>query len=74
MRRVETELTLSDLENLKITIAHYDKASIITALDNAVSVYKNLRRKLYAEDVVLQKEAEKKSMEYFKKIKNFSSD
>ena len=70
LRRVETELTLSDLENLKITIAHYDKASIITALDNAVSVYKNLRRKLYAEDVVLQTKAEKKSMEYFKKIKN----
>jgi len=69
LRRVETELTLADLENLKITIAHYDRESIIKALDNAVSVYKNLRRKLYAEDVLLQKEAEKKVMEYFKGLK-----
>jgi len=69
MRKVETELTLPDLENLKITIAQYNKESIIKALDNAVSIYKSLRRKLYAENVQLQTRAEKKSLEYLKEIK-----
>lgn len=69
LRRVETELSLSDLENLKITLAQYNKESIIKALDNAVSIYKSLRRKLYTGDVQLQTRAEKKSLEYLKEIK-----
>jgi hypothetical protein len=69
LRRVETELNLSDMENLKITIAQYNKASIIKALDNTISIYKTLRRKLYTDSVQLQTLAEKKSIEYFKKIK-----
>jgi hypothetical protein len=69
LRRVETDLNLSDLENLKITIAQYNKASIIKALDNTVSIYKSLRRKLYPDTIQLQTLAEKRSMEYLKKIK-----
>jgi len=70
LRRVETALSLSDLENLKITIAQYNKASVIKALDNSISIYKSLRRKLYPDAVQLQSKAEKKSLEYMKKIKN----
>lgn len=70
LRRVETALSLSDLENLKITIAQYNKESIIKALDNAVSIYKSLRRKLYTENIILQLKAEKLSLQYLKKIKN----
>jgi hypothetical protein len=69
LRRVEAELNLSDMENLKITIAQYNKISIIKALDNSVSIYKSLRRKLYPGTIQLQTVAEKKSNEYFKKIK-----
>jgi hypothetical protein len=69
LRRVETELNLSDMENLKITIAQYNRTSIIKALDNTVSVYKSLRRKLYSDTIQLQTLAEKKSIEYLKKIK-----
>jgi hypothetical protein len=69
LRRVETELNLSDMENLKITIAQYNRASIIKALDNTVSVYKSVRKKLYPETVQLQVIAEKRSLEYLKKIK-----
>ena len=69
MRKVETELTLSDLENLKITVAQYNKESILKALDNTVSIYKSLRRKLYADTIQLQTRAEKKSVEYLKRIK-----
>jgi Nucleotidyltransferase domain len=69
LRRVETELNLSDMENLKITIAQYNRASIIKALDNSVSIYKSLRRKLYTDGILLQAKAEKKAMGYLKQIK-----
>ena len=69
MRRVETQLSLSDLENLKITIAQYNKASIIKALDNTISIYKTLRRKLYTDKNQFQTLAEKRSCEYLKTIK-----
>jgi hypothetical protein len=69
LRRVETQLSLSDLENLKITIAQYNKVSIIKALDNSISIYKSLRRKLFPPTITLQETAEKKSLEYFKQLK-----
>lgn len=69
LRRVEMQLSLSDLENLKITIAQYNKASIIKALDNSISIYKSLRRKLFPATITLQEKAETKSLEYFKQIK-----
>lgn len=70
LRRVETGLSLSDLENLKITIAQYNKDSVIKALDNAISIYKSLRRKLYPESIKLQIRTEELSLQYLKKIKN----
>ncbi len=69
MRKVETQLTASDLENLKITVAQYNKTSLLKALDNSISIYKSLRRKLYTEAVVLQSLAEKRSIDYVKEIK-----
>jgi hypothetical protein len=69
LRRVETQLSLSDLENLKITIAQYNKVSIIKALDNSISIYKSLRRKLFPPTITLQETAEKKSLQYFKQLK-----
>ncbi len=70
LRKVEKKLNLPDLEDLKITVAQYNKASIIKALENTVSVYRMLRRKLFTDKVELQVKAEKRSMEYLKKIKN----
>ncbi len=70
LRKVEKKLNLPDLEDLKITVAQYNKASIIKALENTVSVYRMLRRKLFTDKVELQIKAEKRSMEYLKKIKN----
>ena len=69
LRKVETRLRPADLENLKITVAKYDRASLFKALDNAVSVYRGLRRKVYSPEVILREETEKKSMAYFKKEK-----
>jgi len=68
LRKVETELSASDLENLKITIAHYNRESILKALDNTISIYKNLRRKLFDDKVLLQTRAEKLSLDYLKQV------
>ncbi len=69
LRRVDKELNLPDMENLKITIEQYNRASIIKALDNSISIYKALGRKPFPPDIQLQDLAEKKSLEYFKLIK-----
>ena len=69
LRKVETKLSLPDLENLKITVANYNRDSILKALDNTVSVYKSVRKKLYPDTILLQKKAEIRSIEYLKMIK-----
>ena len=69
LRKVETKLSLPDLENLKITVANYNRDSILKALDNTVSVYKSVRKKLYPDTIQLQKKAEIRSIEYLKMIK-----
>lgn len=69
LRKVESKLNAPDLENLKITIPAYNRAGILKALDNTISVYRSLRRKLFGPDILLQERAEKRSMEFLKKIK-----
>jgi predicted nucleotidyltransferase len=69
LRKVETRLKAADLENLKITVAQYNKASLVRALDNAVSVYRSLRRTLFNDPQQWQAKAEKKSMDYFKAMR-----
>ncbi|HEX4876793.1 MAG TPA: nucleotidyltransferase domain-containing protein [Chitinophagaceae bacterium] len=68
LRKVENRLTASDLENLKITVAQYTKASLLKALDNAISVYRSLRRKLFTADIKLQDKTEKICVDYFRQI------
>lgn len=69
LRKVETQLSKPDLENLKITVADYDVYSIITSLDNVISIYRSLRRKLFPDTIELRTRAEKEAMAYFKNIK-----
>lgn len=68
LRKVENKLSPADLENLKITVAQYTKASLVKSLDNIISIYRSLRRKLYTDNVQLQEKAEKKSTGYFRQI------
>ena len=71
LRKAETRLTPSDLENLKITVAQYEKTSLLKALDNAISVYRSLRRKLFDDKILYREKTEKAAMDYFRKIKNY---
>jgi len=64
VRKVETSLGKDDLNDLKLTLAGYNKQSLIASLKNAVELYRKLRVSLFDHNVVLKKEAEKKVMEY----------
>jgi predicted nucleotidyltransferase len=69
LRRVEKILSGPDLEKLKSTIAKYELTSIFESLNNAINIYRELRRDLYPSDIKLKTEAEKKCIEYLRQIK-----
>ena len=68
VRKVETELTPEDLDDLKNTIPAYERRSLLESLRNAVSLYRKLRTILFDEKVQLQEKAEQKVMFYFEEI------
>ena len=68
VRKVEIELTSDDLAKLKLTISTYDKQSLLISLQNAVTLYRELRVELFSDQVSLQTKTEKKVMDYFDKI------
>ena len=72
IRKVESKLGLPDLENLKITVAQYNRASIIKALENSISIYRALRKKLFPVKMVLQALAEERSVDYLRRVKQKS--
>jgi hypothetical protein len=69
VRKVESQIRREDLGQLKLTIAHYDKPSLIAALEHAVTLYRDLRTALFKEDILLQKETEEKVMEFLQVIR-----
>ena len=69
VRKVETSLTIDELNELKLTLPEYNKRSLITSLKNAVELYRKLRLSLFDDNIILRKEAEKKVMEYLENMK-----
>ena len=69
LRKVETSLGAADLKDLESTIPEYNKASILQALDNTINNYRMLRKELFIDKVELQELAEKRAIEYLKKVK-----
>lgn len=65
VRKVETELSVGDLEFLKSTIPNYDKQSLLKSLKNAISLYRILRTALFGPQVCMQTETEQRVMDYF---------
>ncbi|HTN00038.1 MAG TPA: hypothetical protein VL088_14880 [Pedobacter sp.] len=70
VRKVETDLNSEDLVKLKLTIPTYDRQSLLDSLRNAVSLYRQLRTELYANNVSLQNATDKKVMNYFDEIES----
>ncbi len=70
VRKVETELSKNDLEQLKLTLPKYEKQSLLNSLKNAVYLYKELRTTLFDNTVKLHYQVEEKVMTYFNQIEN----
>jgi len=68
VRKVETKLEPEDFKKLKLTLPAYEKKSLLDSLHNAVSLYRELRIRLFTDDVKLQNETAKKVMLYFNEI------
>jgi hypothetical protein len=68
LRKVEMQLPADDLELIKGTLAEHNKASVIQALENSISLYRSLRP-LVSATILLQSFAEKRSMEYLEQVK-----
>ncbi len=69
LRKVETAVRSTDLEKLKRTLASHHRRSIFNALDNSVTLYRSLRKKLYPIEVHRQNKAEQKCLAYLEKVK-----
>jgi len=70
VRKVETELSTEDLNDLKSTIPAYDKRSLLDSLRNSVSLYRKLRTTLFDHKVELQQKAGQRVMLYFDEMEN----
>jgi predicted nucleotidyltransferase len=70
VRKVETELSIEDFNKLKLTIPNYDRQSLLGSLQNAVTLYRQLRNEIYDDKVLFQNETEKRVMQYFNEIEN----
>lgn len=68
VRKVETQLTADDFEQLKTTIPSYSRNSLLDSLQNSVSLYRQLRNELFANDVIRSHVTEEEVMKYFDKI------
>ncbi|HEV7332827.1 MAG TPA: aminoglycoside 6-adenylyltransferase [Flavisolibacter sp.] len=69
VRKVEVQLPAKDFEQLKATIPTYAKSSLLESLENAVTLYRQLRNELFTTEVTRQTAAETKVMEYFAQLK-----
>lgn len=68
VRKVETDLPFEDLQALHRTLPRADRDSQLRALDDAVSLYRLLRDRLF-KNVQLQTRTEERVMEYLHEIK-----
>lgn len=69
LRKLEKYLPVEDLQQLRSTIADYEPASIIRAIENAISIYQQLRKQLFEPAVILQTRAEERVLNYLAEIK-----
>ena len=71
VRKIETLINPQQVEQLKATIAMYDKMSMMDALEGTINLYRELRKQLFDEDLVTwQHQTEQRVMIYLEEIKS----
>ncbi|MVT40814.1 nucleotidyltransferase domain-containing protein [Chitinophaga oryziterrae] len=68
VRRVESQLPVNDLSALKLTMAEHNKLSLLTAIENTITLYRSLRENLFGKDVLLHTAAEEKVLLFLEEI------
>lgn len=69
VRKVETMIAAEDFQQLQLTLAANNKASLLAALEQSAQLYKSLRNELFTADTVLQQQTEEAVMKYFEEMK-----
>jgi hypothetical protein len=69
VRKVESRLVIEDFELLKSTLPQYEKSSLIDTLQNAISLYRQLRAELFTSEVILQVNTENRVIQYMNEVK-----
>jgi hypothetical protein len=69
LRKAEKLFCKDDLKRLEKTVAEYNRESLIKSIEEIIALYKDLRNKLFPNDINLQAKTEKRSLVYFDEIK-----
>lgn len=70
VRKVEMQLANADFNQLLSTLPTYEKRALLTSLRNAVTLYRDLRKNLYSDEVKQNNAAERAVMRYFEETEN----
>ena len=69
LRKVETQIAQQDFESLKATLGNPNAASLLSAIEHIIVLYRSLRIELFTADVVEQERTEKAVANYLAHIK-----
>ena len=69
LRKVETQLEHKDLQDLKNTVGKLDRESLISVIENVISLYLDLRTAIYPTAIIQQSNTEKAVVTYLAHIK-----
>lgn len=70
LRKVEFNWEKQDISKLTNTVAGYDPSSLFEALDNTVSLYRDLRKSMFPPDIKVNAEVESKTLDYLNEIRH----
>lgn len=65
VRKAETQLANDDRTQLLSTLPTYNRTALINTLQNAIALYRELRKELFTKDIMLQKATEERVMQLF---------
>lgn len=69
LRKVEMNFNKTDIDKLVGTVPSYTTESLFSALDNTVSLYLELRQRIFPASIKLRTDTQQKTLEYLQQIK-----
>lgn len=69
LRKVEMNFNQIDIGKLVSTVPSYESNSLFTALDNTISLFLELRERLFPATIILRVDTQERTLEYLREIK-----